>query len=45
VDGETLAGSTILRRNTLLDATVSVGLTDSTSDFTIAVALPIRFSF
>ena len=57
VGGETIAGSdqlaasldlgvaTILRRNTLLDATVSIGLTEDASDFGFALDLPIRFSF
>ena len=57
ISGETISGSdqlaatldlgvaTILRRNTLLDATVSIGLTEDASDFGFALDLPIRFIF
>jgi hypothetical protein len=41
----TLGASTILRRNALLDATLSIGLTDDAPDFAIAVSLPLRFNF
>jgi hypothetical protein len=57
INGQTLEGSdqlaaslnlgiaTILRRNTLLDATVNVGLTEDAPDFAFALDLPIRFTF
>jgi len=57
IDGEQLPGSdqfaasldlgiaTILRRNTLLDTTVSIGLTEDATDFGVGVSLPIRFTF
>ncbi len=37
--------ATILRRNTLLDATVSIGLTDDAPDVAFALDMPIRFAF
>jgi hypothetical protein len=57
INGESLPGSdqlaatldlgiaTILRRNTLLDTTLSIGLTEDATDFGLAVNLPVRFTF
>ena len=57
IDGDSVAGSdqlsatldlglaTILRRNALLDAVLSVGVTDDAPDFTLAVNLPLRFTY
>ena len=57
INGENLPGSdqfaasldlgiaTILRRNTLLDTSLSIGLTEDASDFVVQFNLPIRFTF
>lgn len=57
IDNTTVAGSdqlsaslnlglaTILRRNTLLDTVLSIGISDDAPDFAIAVSMPISFSF
>ncbi|MCA8881267.1 MAG: hypothetical protein KDA73_15220 [Rhodobacteraceae bacterium] len=37
--------ATILRRNTLLDMAINVGLTEDAPDFAFVVSLPIRFNF
>jgi hypothetical protein len=39
----TLGASSILGRNTLLSASLAIGLTDSAPDYAISVSLPIRF--
>lgn len=57
VNGATIAGSdklaasldlglaTILGRNTLLDTTLSVGLTEDAPDFGLTLSMPLRFNF
>jgi hypothetical protein len=40
----TIGASAILGRNVLLDGAVGVGLTDDSPDYSVSIALPIRFS-
>jgi hypothetical protein len=40
----TLGASAILGRNVLLDGAVAAGLTEDTADYSVSIALPIRFS-